>query len=174
MTRATARLRWRPAYIGLGSNLDEPMSQLDRAIAAIRCLSAVDVIDVSPRYRSAPMGPQDQPDYINAALSLLTTRSAHALLADLQAIEAAQGRHRDGERWGPRTLDLDLLVYSNEQIDSRDLTLPHPGIAERIFVLLPLRDIAPHLQIPGLGTVNRLAARLEGEGATAERIEDCS
>ena len=171
MTKVSARSRWRPVYVGLGSNLDAPATQIERAIAAIRRLPEVRVIAESPRYRSPPMGPKDQPDYINAALSLLTTRSARELLSELQAIELAQGRSRSGQRWGPRTIDLDLLIYSNEQIDSAELALPHPGIAERNFVLLPLRDVAPHLQIPGLGSVDRLAERLESQGASAERIE---
>jgi 2-amino-4-hydroxy-6-hydroxymethyldihydropteridine diphosphokinase len=158
--------------VGLGSNLDSPMTQIDRAVDAIRGLDDVRVIAVSPPYRSAPMGPSDQPDYINAALSLLTTRQPQSLLAELLAIEAAQGRTRGGRRWGPRTIDLDLLVFGSEQIETPDLTLPHPGIAERIFVLLPLRDIAPHLRIPGVGTVARLAAGLERGGPPVERLED--
>lgn len=163
--------RWTPAYIGLGSNLDSPRRQIDTALAALKRLPQTRLIAVSPVYRSAPMGPADQPDYLNAAAALLTRLGAEDLLAELQSIEKAQGRERDGERWGPRTLDLDLLVYGRDQHDSASLTLPHPGIAERNFVLFPLRDIAPHLGIPGLSSVSVLAAGMATDRPLLERLD---
>jgi 2-amino-4-hydroxy-6-hydroxymethyldihydropteridine diphosphokinase len=102
-------------------------------------------------YRSAPFGGVEQADFINAAAALLTQLSARELLNEMQAIERARGREPGGVRWGPRVLDLDLLVYSDAVVNEPDLTLPHPGIAERNFVLLPLSELAPDLHVPGLG-----------------------
>jgi len=102
------------------------------------------------------MGPQDQPDYLNAVVGLQTRLAALNLLRELQNIEHQHGRVRNGERWGPRTLDLDLLLYADDIIDSPDLSVPHPGIAERAFVLLPLAEIAPDLIVPNKGTVSEL------------------
>jgi len=102
------------------------------------------------------MGPQDQPDYLNAVVGLQTTLAAFDLLSELQNIEHVHGRVRDGERWGPRTLDLDLLLYADEIISTPRLSVPHPGIAERSFVLLPLAELAPDLTVPNKGTVSKL------------------
>jgi len=102
------------------------------------------------------MGPQDQPDYLNAVVGLQTELSAFDLLNELQRIENQHGRLRDGERWGPRTLDLDLLLYAEEVIDTPELSVPHPGIAERSFVLLPLSELAPDLVVPNKGAVSNL------------------
>lgn len=110
------------------------------------------------------MGPQDQPDYINAVMAIETQLPPLELLDGLQAIEAAHGRVRQGERWGPRTLDLDLLVYGDREIQSERLTVPHPGISLRRFVLLPLHDIEPHLEIPGLGSLESLLAACPSDG----------
>ena len=111
------------------------------------------MVAASSLYRSMPFGGIEQPDFVNAVAALLTTRPPGDLLAELQEIERRQGRERDGTRWGPRVLDLDLLVYSGVSVDEPGLTVPHPGIAERNFVLLPLGEIAPDLVIPGLGRV---------------------
>ena len=102
----------------------------------------------------------EQPDFVNAVASVLTQLSAADLLCELQRIEAERGRERDAVRWGPRVLDLDLLVYSDQRIDLPDLSVPHPGIAERNFVLLPLAEVAPSLEIPGLGRISGLGAGL--------------
>jgi 2-amino-4-hydroxy-6-hydroxymethyldihydropteridine diphosphokinase len=161
--------RWRPAYVGIGSNLDSPLEQVRRAVAALAGLDDTLLVRTSPFYRSAPLDGSDQPDYINAVCALLTQLDAPALLEALQSIERAQGRKR-GEKWEPRTLDLDLLVFSSESIDREGLTVPHPGIRERNFVLLPLVDIAPHLQIPGLGSVSRLAAGASKENPRIEKL----
>ncbi|MCB1775283.1 MAG: 2-amino-4-hydroxy-6-hydroxymethyldihydropteridine diphosphokinase [Gammaproteobacteria bacterium] len=145
-------------YLGIGSNLQQPVGQVEAAIDALRRLPSSQLLSVSPLYRSAPMGPAAQPDYVNAVAALSTTLVPETLLDALQAIEAAQGRVR-GERWGPRTLDLDILLYGDHVIDSPRLRVPHPGIAERAFVLVPLGDIAPALQVPGVGPIARLLNR---------------
>lgn len=160
--------RWRPAYIGVGSNLGSPRKQVERAAAALGAIDATVLVKTSPLYRSAPLDGSDQPDYINAVSALLTELDAATLLGRLQEIERAQGRSHDDIKWGPRIIDLDLLVYSGVSIDEKDLKVPHPGISQRNFVLLPLCDIAPHLRIPGLGSVCRLAAAVD---TTKPRIE---
>ncbi len=154
---SNARPHWWPAYIGLGSNLADPVVQIGRAFMALAGIPDSQLLLRSALYRSAPVGPPDQPDYINAAAALLTRLSPLDLLAQLQAIEKQQGRVRDGERWGARTLDLDLLAYGSEVIATPTLTVPHPRIVERNFVLLPLKDIAPELRIPGHATIAVLA-----------------
>ncbi len=150
------------AYVGLGSNLEGPREQLERAFDELERLPGTRLAGRSPLYRSPPMGPQDQPDYVNAVAVLETALAPHRLLAALQAIEAAHGRRRE-RRWGPRTLDLDLLLYGDRVIDTPDLAVPHPGLAQRAFVLRPLLDVAPDLVVPGLGPVERLLAEC-GDG----------
>ena len=151
---------WYPAYIGLGSNLQGPARQLEDAFALLHEISQTRLLRYSSLYRSAPFGGIEQPDFVNAVAALLAQLSAQELLRDLQRIETARGRERGAVRWGPRLLDLDLLVYSSQTIDEAELTVPHPGIAERNFVLLPLGEIAPDLDIPGLGRVSNLDVNL--------------
>lgn len=155
---------WFPAYVGLGSNLDAPAAQLVRALQRLAQLQATRLVARSPLYGSRPYGPVQQPDFVNAAAGLLTQQSALQLHAALQAIEVESGRPARHQRWGPRRLDLDLLVYADQRYDDAQLTLPHPGIAERNFVLFPLADIAPQLEVPGLGRVAALRARVSTEG----------
>jgi len=164
------RPHWRPAYVGIGSNLDSPREQVERAIAALDAIRNTVLVKTSPLYRSAPLDGSEQPDYINAVGALLTQLDAASLFGHLQEIERAQGRLRDGSKWGPRTLDLDLLVYSSASIDGNELKVPHPGIRERNFVLLPLFDIAPHLRIPGLGSVSSLAAAVDKKNPRIENL----
>jgi 2-amino-4-hydroxy-6-hydroxymethyldihydropteridine diphosphokinase len=159
---------WRPAYIGIGSNLDSPRQQVERAIAALGGIEDTVLVRTSPLYRSAPVDGSEQPDYVNAVSAILTRLDAAALFAALREIERAQGRRRDGSKWGPRPIDLDLLVFSGKSIDEKDLTVPHPRIKDRNFVLLPLFDIAPQLRVPGLGTVASLAGAVS---RTEPRIE---
>jgi 2-amino-4-hydroxy-6-hydroxymethyldihydropteridine diphosphokinase len=140
----------------LGANLHEPIAQLQLAFTELDALAETRVTSRSPLYKSAPLGPHDQPDYINAVARLETRLTPLALLAGLHAIENTHGRRRDGERWGPRTLDLDLLLYGDLSVASPALTLPHPGLRERAFVLYPLTDIAANLIIPGGGSVQVL------------------
>ena len=143
------------AYIALGSNLNEPIAQLDAAVQAISELSQTQLVQVSPYYGSKPMGPQDQPDYVNAVLSIETNLSPLALLDELQRIENEQGRIRL-RRWGERTLDLDILLYGNLEMQSERLTLPHYDMQNREFVIVPLFDIAPQLVLPNGSAVRNL------------------
>lgn len=146
-------------YLGLGSNLQNPERQLAEARQAIIGLAGVEELACSGLYRSPPMGPKDQPDYVNAVMAIVTVLPPLELLRCLQRIEAAQGRVRNGQRWGPRTLDLDLLIYGDERIAEADLTVPHPGMSERAFVLYPLYEIAPDLVVPGKGALSDLIER---------------
>jgi 2-amino-4-hydroxy-6-hydroxymethyldihydropteridine diphosphokinase len=168
----SSALRWCPAYVGIGSNLDSPEKQVQKAFKALKSLPDTIVTSVSSLYRSAPMGSVKQDDFVNAAAALLTLLSPHELLSELRTIEDDHGRKRDGERWGPRTLDLDLLVFSDKQINDNVLTVPHPGISERNFVLLPLCELAPHLIVPGLGTVAAMTDLVSASGGRIERVAE--
>jgi 2-amino-4-hydroxy-6-hydroxymethyldihydropteridine diphosphokinase len=154
-------------YIGIGSNLASPLRQVRQAIAELAQLPGSRLVAVSRLYRSRPMGPADQPDYINAAAAIETILEPLPLLDKLQAIEHAHLRKRGAQRWGPRTLDLDLLLYGSERIGNERLTVPHPGISERSFVLKPLLDIDNSLQLPGGQALQRLLDRLPDEGLEA-------
>ena len=156
--------RWVPAYIGLGSNLEEPVKQIERAFSALRALPDSLLVAQSRRYRSRPLGPQDQPDFVNAVAGLLTRLSAESLLDNLKQLEAELGRTQPILRWGPRLIDFDLLLYGAQTQTTAALTLPHPGLLERNWVLYPLSDIAPDLEVPGQGRVAELAARLGSQG----------
>ena len=134
------------AYLGLGSNLQTPILQLQSARNAIQEMDAIEEISFSSLYRSPPMGPEDQPDYVNAVMGIYTTLEALSLLSAMQQIENEQGRVRS-QRWGARTLDIDILLYGDQQIHLVELTVPHIGIKERAFVLYPLFEIAPNLVI---------------------------
>lgn len=166
------RPRWWPAYIGIGSNLGDPVAAVRGAFELLAGLPETRVLLRSPLYRSAPVGPQDQPHFVNAAAGLLTRLAAADLLRNLQSLEDAAGRERGGERWGPRTLDLDLLAFSTQVIDAPGITVPHPRIAERNFVLLPLSEIAPSLVIPGRGSVSLLAAAVSRTEPVIEPLDD--
>jgi len=156
---------WVRAYIGLGGNLDDPETRIRQARRSIAFLEGVRERGFSSLYRSEPLGPRDQPDFINAVMAVDTTLPAQDLLQALQAIETAQGRIRTGERWGPRTLDLDLLLYGAACIRTESLTVPHYAIAERPFVLYPLAEIAPpDLYVPGEGLLKELLRRCPPEG----------
>lgn len=144
------------SYIGLGSNLDGPELQLTTALAALRTIPDTTLVKHSSFYRSKPLGPSDQPDFINAVALLNSDLTAKELLFRLQIIEARQGRVRHGQRWGPRTLDLDILLYGNEVIDEPGLSVPHPEIRHRNFVLMPLLELVPDIEIPGLGRADEL------------------
>ncbi len=146
------------AYIGLGSNLITPEAQIATARQAINALANVQECAFSSLYRSPPMGPQDQPDYVNAVMAVKTDLSPMQLLRCLQKIELDQGRVRKDERWGARTLDLDILLYAEEVIDVPDLIVPHYGLAERAFVVYPLQEIAPTIHVPGKGAIADLVA----------------
>ncbi|MFO1434775.1 MAG: 2-amino-4-hydroxy-6-hydroxymethyldihydropteridine diphosphokinase [Candidatus Competibacteraceae bacterium] len=135
------------AYIGIGSNLADPVAQVRQAVLALERLPQTHVIACSPLYCSKPWGMPGQPDYINAVAALETTLPALELLTQLQVLETVHGRVRT-VRWGPRTLDLDILLYGELQLDEPRLIVPHPRLRERAFVLYPLRDLAPALRLP--------------------------
>ena len=145
--------RWVPAYVGIGSNLDDPRKQVERALAALADLDASRLIAASGRYRSAPLGPPDQPWYVNAAAGLITQLEPEPLLQALKEIEATLGRRPLRQRWGPRRIDLDLLMYGAVELATPALTVPHPGLTTRSFVLYPLADFAAEVEVPGRGRV---------------------
>jgi 2-amino-4-hydroxy-6-hydroxymethyldihydropteridine diphosphokinase len=149
----SSREHWWPAYVGIGSNLGMPTRHVEQAIELLAEIPRSRLVSRSSLYRSAPFGGIEQPDFVNAAAAMLTALDARELLDGLLELEKRQGRERGGTRWGPRVLDLDLLVYGNVVLVEPGLTIPHPGIGERNFVLLPLQEIAPELVIPGLGRV---------------------
>jgi len=150
------------AYIGLGSNLKNPVQQVSQAISELSQWDALSLVKVSSLYKSPPMGPQDQPDYVNAVAEIATPLSPEELLSTLQAIENSHGRRRDAGKWSARTLDLDVLLYGDEIINTKDLIIPHSGLYERAFVLYPLEEIASgDLLIPGHGTLAQLLANCE-------------
>ncbi len=157
-----------PAYLALGSNLDDPRAQVGRAFDALAGLPQTRLVLRSALYASRPLGPVEQPDFVNAVAGLLTGLEPGALLAALKDLESRLGRARPVVRWGPRRIDLDLLVHGTACIATGELTLPHPGIAERAFVLAPLAEIAPDLDVPGLGRVRALLAGVDT--TTVERI----
>lgn len=149
------------AYIGLGSNLDEPAGQLEQALDAIAGLPATRLLACSSFYRSKALTTDPAtpgPDYINAVAAIATSLEPLALLDDLQAIEQHQGRVRDGQRWAARTLDLDILLYGDARTSEPRLTVPHPEITRRDFVLVPLAEIAPGISLPGLGDIAQYIA----------------
>lgn len=147
-------------YLGLGSNQNNPYQQISTAIRALNKLPDSHIVKTSSIYTSKPVGPQDQPDYLNAAVLLETGLPAHELLPALQSIENRQGRERT-RRWGPRTIDLDILLFGEQVIKSNDLVVPHPEMHRRAFVLVPLAELTPHLQIPGHGRVDQLLNQLD-------------
>jgi 2-amino-4-hydroxy-6-hydroxymethyldihydropteridine diphosphokinase len=142
--------------VGLGSNLDGPVSQVETAFGMLAAIDRTTLLAMSSLYRSTPLGGIEQPDFVNAAALLTTRLGPRAFLEALQEIEVARGRERGEVQWGPRVIDLDLLAYDGLSLDEPGLQVPHPGIAARNFVLLPLREIAPDFRIPGLGRVRDL------------------
>jgi 2-amino-4-hydroxy-6-hydroxymethyldihydropteridine diphosphokinase len=154
------------SYIGIGSNQQDPVKQAQQAIEAIDSHPSITIISSSALYCSAPMGPQDQPDYINAVVSIETTLNAEALLDALQSIEQNQGRVRKDNRWGPRTLDLDILLFDNQEINTERLVIPHYGMHEREFVLYPLFEISPNLTLPNGTHLSHLLKLCDKNGLT--------
>ena len=151
------------AFIGLGSNQDDPVRQVETAIAELNKLSSTRLLRRSQLFRTRPVGYADQPDFVNAVAELETRLEPRVLLRELLALEQRHGRVR-GLRNGPRTLDLDLLLYDSLELDEPELTLPHPRMHERAFVLLPLHEIAPQADIPGHGSVSALLAAVDTSG----------
>ena len=161
------------AFVGLGSNQGQSFELLQQAKNALDDLPKTALVRSSHFYRTAPVGDREQSDFLNAVVELDTGLDPRALLHAMQRIENALGRVREpGRRWGPRTIDLDLLLFGHEVVREQDLTVPHPRMGERAFVLEPLAEIAPGLEIPGLGRVSELRAQLDASGM--QRLhEDC-
>jgi 2-amino-4-hydroxy-6-hydroxymethyldihydropteridine diphosphokinase len=167
---------WQPAYIGIGSNQQNPQEQVRAAISRLAAIPRTRFIAASPLFGSKPLtlsnsqksgsapGLCTQPDFVNAVAGVLTQLSPETLLGELKAIERAMGRAEVHEKWGPRVIDLDLLLQGDERRDTADFKLPHPGIVERNFVLYPLAAIAPALDVPGLGPAAKLRDRVGAEG----------
>ncbi|MGB1580628.1 MAG: 2-amino-4-hydroxy-6-hydroxymethyldihydropteridine diphosphokinase [Nevskiales bacterium] len=152
------------AFVGLGANLGDPAEQLRSALQRLSQLESMRLVRQSSLYRSAPLGPAKQADYCNAVAELQVSISATDMLDQLLKLENAMGRTRSGERWGPRYIDLDLLVFGDAVITEPGLRVPHPEMHKRNFVMLPLAEIAPQLEIPGQGRASDLAACLGCEG----------
>lgn len=148
------------AYIGLGSNLEDPEKQVLRAVQTLRQLPEIELLNRSSLYRSPPMGMAEQPDFVNAVAKISTDLYPMELLVILQEIEQQHQRVRTAQRWGPRTLDLDILLYGDLQMHTKELQIPHPGISEREFVLIPLHEMEEDLMIPGKGSLRELIDKL--------------
>ncbi|MGA3158989.1 MAG: 2-amino-4-hydroxy-6-hydroxymethyldihydropteridine diphosphokinase [Steroidobacteraceae bacterium] len=157
-------MHWVPAYVGLGSNLQDPPARIDAAFEALGSLPHSLLITRSPHYSSRPMGSIEQPEFCNAVAAMLTQLEVHAFFEQLRSLEVRLGRTPPRERWGPRVIDLDLLVFGSQVINEESLHLPHRGIVQRNFVLYPLCDVAPDLLVPGAGRVADLARAVSGEG----------
>jgi 2-amino-4-hydroxy-6-hydroxymethyldihydropteridine diphosphokinase len=152
------------AYVGLGSNLGDSVGAIRAALAALDAIPGCRVVARSHLYATSPWGRTDQPDFVNAVVALDTTLSARALLDELLSIERRAGRIRGDDRWGPRALDLDLLLYGQHSIAESGLQVPHPRLPERAFVLVPLAEIAPALAVPSAGVVADLLGRVDASG----------
>jgi 2-amino-4-hydroxy-6-hydroxymethyldihydropteridine diphosphokinase len=148
-------------FVGLGSNIGDGPGIIRQALDALAKDKDVEVLRVSSLYSTKAWGRTDQPDFTNAVVELTTVLTAHQLLQKLLQVESGLGRTRDTGRWGPRSIDLDLLTFSNEQIHSAELTVPHPRLHERAFVLDPLLELEPGFEIPGLGSARKWAEKLQ-------------
>jgi 2-amino-4-hydroxy-6-hydroxymethyldihydropteridine diphosphokinase len=155
---------WTPAYIAVGANLDDPLARVQESFECLANIRATKLMARSRLFRTAPLGPRDQPDFINAVVGVVTQLTPADLLFELKALEKALGRQTPVVTWGPRHIDFDLLVFGSQRFESETLTLPHPGVPVRNFVLYPLLDIAPELIVPGHGRVHELAKRVCADG----------
>ncbi|MDC9590966.1 2-amino-4-hydroxy-6-hydroxymethyldihydropteridine diphosphokinase [Xenorhabdus sp. XENO-10] len=153
-------------YIAIGSNLVNPLQQVNNALAALKKIPDTTLVVRSSFYRTKPMGPQDQPDYLNLAVALETQLSPETLLDHTQSIELEQGRVRKDERWGPRTLDLDIMLFGDHIIATERLTIPHYGLKQREFMLYPLAEIAPNLVFPDGETLAERLKQVPENGLT--------
>lgn len=151
------------AYIAIGSNLASPLEQVNAAVQALGEIPQSKIVAVSSFYRTPPLGPQDQPDYLNAAVVLETALDAETLMDNTQRIELQQGRVRKAERWGPRTLDLDIMLFGHETINTERLTVPHYDMKNRGFMLWPLYEVAPNLIFPDGTSLKSILDNLNAE-----------
>ena len=152
------------AWLGLGSNLQHPVTQLREALKQLNTLDSVEVMKTSSFYRTAPWGDKFQDDFINAVVQIETSLDAVSLLGEVQLLEDAMGRRRGGRRWGPRIIDIDLLLYGDQQYQSDKLVVPHPHMHKRAFVLMPLAELDDTLEIPGLGAIGQYLEQLDCSG----------
>jgi 2-amino-4-hydroxy-6-hydroxymethyldihydropteridine diphosphokinase len=162
-------------FVGIGGNLDHPVIHVQRALQDMDAVPETALMKISSMYETAPVGLTDQPVFVNAVAQVATTLSPHEFLRRLHAIEAEHGRLRNsvtGEKNAPRTLDLDILLFDDLQIDERGLTVPHPRMHERAFVLVPLVEIAPEIVIPGKGVAKELLAVLDRSGVALLQPEE--
>ncbi|BDX04703.1 2-amino-4-hydroxy-6-hydroxymethyldihydropteridine diphosphokinase [Planctobacterium marinum] len=159
-------------YIGLGANLNDPVAQLKSALKSLQSLPDTQLVSHSSLYSSKPLGPQEQPEYVNAVAELRTELAPLSLLDALQVIEQEQGRVRKEERWGPRTLDLDIILFGKQIISCERLTVPHYHFHAREFVLYPLNQIAPALRLPDGTPLATLISQVPDNGLT-ELIPAC-
>lgn len=155
---------WQSAYVGIGSNLDEPERQVRRALTALTALESTRLVAQSSLYGSRPWGVTEQPDFVNAVAALLTQQPVEPFFRALRALEEQLGRTPPSVRWGPRRIDLDLLLFDGLRLPGPELRLPHPGVVGRNFVLYPLCEVAPDLVIPGSGRVRELCSRVDRTG----------
>ena len=158
------------AWLGLGSNLQQPAAQLREAIERLDVLSGVEVSRTSSFYRTPPWGDEEQDDFINCAVQIETSLDPFTLLGKLHSVENAMGRKRSDRRWGPRIIDIDLLLYGDLQHQTGELEVPHPRMHERAFVLVPLVELDAGLEIPGLGAIGKFLQQLDCSGII--RLDD--
>jgi 2-amino-4-hydroxy-6-hydroxymethyldihydropteridine diphosphokinase len=159
------------AYLGVGSNLGDREATIRKAVELLGAADGVEVVSVSTLRETEPWGPVDQPPFLNGAIEVETDLEPQGLLAVALGVERALGRVREGERWGPRTIDLDVLLYGDLVVDEPGLTLPHPRLHERRFALEPLAELSPHACVPGRGRVGELLTALEaGSGASGDTL----
>jgi len=149
------------AWLGLGSNLDGPVAQLQLAFKHLADTDTIEVLQTSSLYQTPPWGDEEQGDFVNAVVQIETSLAPLALLHTLQSIENEMGRQRNDRRWGPRVIDIDLLLYGNSVVKTSELEVPHPRMHERAFVLLPIAELEPDLEIPGHGTSSDLLSPLD-------------
>ncbi|MFC1775750.1 2-amino-4-hydroxy-6-hydroxymethyldihydropteridine diphosphokinase [Pseudomonadota bacterium] len=152
------------AWLGLGSNLQQPVKQLKEALNRLAETDQVTVLRVSSFYRTPPWGDKQQNEFINAVAEIETSLAPAPLLRLLQLIENTMGRQRSGRRWGPRKIDLDLLLYAEQQYQSAELVVPHPRMFERAFVLVPMFELEAELEVPGHGRIEKLLQKLDCSG----------
>lgn len=153
-------------FVGLGANLNDPVTQIKSALLALQVIPETQLIAFSSLYSSTPLGPQGQPEYVNAVAKISTKLTPETLLDALQAIEQQQGRERKEERWGPRTLDLDIILFGEQIINTERLTIPHYHFHLREFVLYPLYQIAPELHLPDGTALSALLSQVPDKGLT--------
>lgn len=149
------------AWLGLGSNLQQPVAQLNEALYRLGETAGVEVLQISSFYQTPPWGDEQQDDFINAVVQIETSLDPIPLLHVLQSIEDLMGRQRSERRWGPRLIDIDLLLYADVQYQSEELELPHPRMHERAFVLVPLSELEKTLIIPGRGAIENLLQKTD-------------